>query len=111
MRAARGWVGGKKIKLHTVNKRGSGAKLGFLGKPGLLGTHEVLDAPLSPPRLNQNVTWFVPKCARIPAFVHFNALWSFVAVELQPGYCFKLGYPELFVPRWVGVGGLRLGYG
>jgi hypothetical protein len=28
-------VGGKKIKLYTVNKRDSGAKVGFLGKPGL----------------------------------------------------------------------------
>ena len=36
-RAARGWVGGKKIKLYTVNKRGSGAKLGFPGKPGVGG--------------------------------------------------------------------------
>ena len=34
-RAARGWVRGKKIKLHTVIKRGSGAKMGFLGKPGI----------------------------------------------------------------------------
>ena len=34
MARVRGWVGGKKKRLHTVEERGSDAKLGFLGKPG-----------------------------------------------------------------------------
>ena len=35
---------------HTVDKRGSGAKLGFLGKPGIFGCHKILRILCSTPR-------------------------------------------------------------